>query len=73
MGNFIDDEFEKAQIEWELEEARQRELEEEEERNERDLEYIAGQVKKKMSCRNLGGRYNINVSDYDGEDYLEWD
>ena len=72
MGNFIDDEFEKAQIEWELEEARQRELEEEEERNQRDLEYIAGQVKK-MSCRNLGGRYNINVSDYDGEDYLEWD
>ena len=72
MGNFIDDEFEKAQIEWELEEARQRELEEEEERNERDLEYIAEQVKKK-SCNGLKGRYNINVSDYDGEDYLEWD
>ena len=72
MGNFIDDEFEKAQIEWELEEARQRELEEEEERNERDLEYIAEQVKKN-SCNGLRGRYNINVSDYDGEDYLEWD
>ena len=72
MGNFIDDEFDKAQREWEEEEARQRELEEEEERNESDLQYIAEQVKK-MSCRNLGGRYNINVSDYDGEDYLIWE
>ena len=72
MGNFIDDEFDKAQREWEEEEARQIELEEEEERIQRDLEYISEQVKK-MSCRNLGGRYNINVSDYDGEDYLVWD
>ena len=72
MGNFIDDEFDKAQREWEEEEAKQRELEEEEERIQSELEYISDHVKK-MSCRNLGGRYNINVSDYDGEDYLAWD